>query len=78
MSRNKKANRELGWIVAGCLVIIAILVLLASLSALVFMVLWNFIAPTFNLPILDFWQSLAITLLIGFVGSAFRSVTSKE
>lgn len=73
----KKKSSSAGIIIGGCLGIIALLIALASLSAVIFMVLWNFVAPVFNLPILDFWQALAVTLLIGFVGSAFRSVRSR-
>jgi hypothetical protein len=60
------------------LAIIALILILSAFMGLVFMVLWNLVVPPlFNGPTLDFWQAWAIWILIGIVGSAFRSVVSK-
>jgi len=67
-----------GTILVGCLAIIALILILSAFMGLVFMVLWNLVVPPlFNGPTLDFWQAWAIWILIGIVGSAFRSVVSK-
>ena len=68
----------MGLVLLGCLGIIAVILLFSAIGGLIFMLLWNFIAPAFGLPQLDFWQSWAIWILIGMVGAAFRSVVSKS
>lgn len=46
------------------------------LSTWVFELLWNYVMPTvFKLPVLSFWHSAAIVLLLGFIGSAVKSST---
>ncbi len=38
-----------------------------AVQALIVMWLWNFVAPTFNLPQIDFWQALVLKLLTSFL-----------
>lgn len=57
-----------------CALVPILLVILYALSALVFGFVWNFIAPTFNAPTFDFYQSLAVVFLIWFIGSASKVV----
>lgn len=62
-------------ILLGCLAIIAIMLLLSAGIGFIFMLVWNAVMPSlFGAPMLDFWQAWALWLLIGIIGSAFRSV----
>ena len=63
-----------------CLIALAIIIGLAFLEALVVQLLWNWLAPLFwqTAPVLTYWQSFGICVLLSIVGSAFRSrVVSK-
>lgn len=57
------------------LVGIAIIFGSASLWGWVFMLWWNWLVPMFwsGAPILGFWQSLGIWLLLSIIASIFRS-----
>lgn len=59
----------------GCWIILIVLVLLAFLEALVIQLLWNWLIPIFweAAPILTYWQSFGVCLLLSIVGSMFRS-----
>lgn len=54
--------------------LISLMIIAISLfiSGIMFMVLWNFIAPTFSLPVIDFWIALAISLIISVIGGCFN------
>jgi hypothetical protein len=55
-------------------ILIAIGGVFAVLGAWIFMVCWNLaIATAFGAPVLTFMQSLAITVLLGFVGGTFKA-----
>lgn len=63
----------------GCIVICVILTVLSFLEAWVVQLLWNWIAPIFwtTAPILTYWQAFGCCVLLGIIGSAFRSTISK-
>ena len=44
------------------------------IEAGLFMLVWNAVAPLFwsGAPILTFWQSLGVLVLLNFIGSFFR------
>jgi hypothetical protein len=56
------------------LVIIAIIIGLFMVCPYVFMLLWNWLVPLFwaAAPILTFWQSVGIIILLAIVGSFFK------
>lgn len=39
---------------------------------------WNYIAPVFSFPVLTYWQSFAITILISTIAGFFRSTSTKK
>lgn len=41
--------------------------LLGLIAAFPAMILWNYFAPAFDLPILTFWQMVAITIFLRLV-----------
>jgi len=44
-----------------------------SLSSWIFMLLWNWVlVDLFSVPIISFWQSLAIIILLSFIGGMFK------
>ena len=65
--------RNFSWF--GCWILLIILILLAFFEAWVFQLLWNWIIPLFSetAPILTYWQSFGVCLLLSIVGSMFRS-----
>jgi len=68
---------DAGAVFLGCLGVVAFVVIITGIIAWVFMLAWNaFMVPVFGLPVIDFWTAFAGWVLIGFVGSAFRSVFS--
>ena len=60
----------------GCIVVMAILVVLSFLEAWIVQLLWNWLAPIFwtTAPILTYWQAFGVCILISIIGSVFRSV----
>ena len=62
------------WIFIG-LISVALLIVfgLTCLSAAIFMLLWNWILPLFGIIKLTFWQSWGAIILLGIVGSCFKS-----
>lgn len=42
-----------------------------ALAFEVFKLLWNFVMPTFGLPLLSYWKAAAIVLLLSFIGGSF-------
>lgn len=62
------------WIFIG-LISLALLIVfgLTCLSAVIFMLLWNWILPLFGIIKLTFWQSWGAIILLGIVGSCFKS-----
>ena len=61
-------------IIVLCIIVALLLVFgLTCLSALVFMLLWNWILPLFGVIKLTFWQSWGAIILLGIVGSCFKS-----
>lgn len=65
----------------GCLAIIVALIIIFGLSCLGawgFMLLWNWIMPVLwsTCPILTFWQSFGILLIIDIIGFFFRGSSS--
>ena len=55
--------------------VIGMIILGFSFSSLIFMWLWNWIlVDLFSAPIISFWQSFGIIILLSFVGGAFKGV----
>lgn len=72
-------SKSWGFVLGACALIIAALVFIQLVTALVWMVVWNFVAtPVFDLPAIDFWQSLAIIIMVSIIGSFFRSYGTKS
>ena len=63
----------------GCIVILVLIVALSFLEALIVQLLWNWLAPLFwgAAPILTYWQAFGISMLLGIIGSSFKSYNSK-
>jgi hypothetical protein len=69
-------------IVIGALVVVGALLLgvgialgFAALQAFIIQLLWNFTMPAiFGLPVIGFWQTWALMILIGLVIRWFRGV----
>lgn len=59
----------------GCILILLFCVILGALGGLVFMLLWNNLAPLFWVaaPILTFWQAWGCMILLSIIGNFFRS-----
>lgn len=60
----------------GCIVVMAILVVLSFLEAWIVQLLWNWLAPIFWIaaPILTYWQAFGVCILLSIIGSVFRYV----
>jgi len=63
-------------------IIISIVALVASaivsfVLALIWMWCWNYLVPVLGLPILTYWQSFAICILLSIVGSFFKDISVK-
>ena len=59
----------------NCITALVIVILCMAFTPYVFMLLWNWLAPIFwsCAPILTFWQSFGIVILLGIIGSFFRN-----
>lgn len=56
--------------------IFAIISAFALLGALIFMLLWNWIAADiFNAPALTYWPAVGVCALLAIIGSFFRNVS---
>ena len=62
---------------SGCIIVMIILVALSFLEAWVVQLLWNWLAPIFwtTAPILTYWQTFGVCILLSIIGSAFRSIS---
>jgi hypothetical protein len=70
-------DADAGVVVLGCIGIIALFLGIIAFTAWIFMLAWNaFCVPVFGWPPIDFWTAFAGWVLLGLVGSAFRSVFS--
>lgn len=56
--------------VIGCVAIFLLVIALSFLWGWLFMLLWNWLAPLFwaSAPILTYWQSFGIIILVSFLG----------
>ena len=74
-------NDDLGWLGAfmSCLAVIIFCIIFGAIGGLLFMLLWNWLAPLFwaNAPELSFLQAWGTIVLISWIGSFFRSSKSK-
>lgn len=61
--------------VLGILCVLGISVIIGFFMAWVVMLLWNCLAPAFNLPELTYWQSFALYMLCTIL---FKSVSSSK
>lgn len=53
---------------------LAIVAAVISLFAWLFMILWNaFVVDLFNAPVVTYWNSIGITLIIMLIGTAFKT-----
>lgn len=61
--------------ITGCIVACVIVLLLGFFEAWILQLLWNWLAPIFwsAAPILTYWQAFGVSVLLGIVGSAFKS-----
>ena len=59
----------------GCIFTIILCIILGTLGGLIFMGLWNNLAPLFwtAAPILTFWQAWGCMILLSIIGNFFRS-----
>lgn len=64
---------------SGCIVILVLIIALSFLEALIVQLLWNWLAPLFwsAAPILTYWQAFGVSMLLGIIGSSFKSYNSK-
>lgn len=63
----------------SCTLVLAICLAAESFVAWIFQMLWNFIVPDlFGLPVINFWQALAIWLLVGLIGGCFKAIISNK
>lgn len=58
----------------GCLLILILCIIFGAIGGLVFMLLWNWLAPLFwhNAPLLTFWQAWGVTVLISWISNFFK------
>lgn len=63
----------------GTIVLVALVVFGSwALEGWIFMLLWNWIAVgSFSAPVLTFWQSFGLCLLLSVIGGFFKSSSSK-
>lgn len=56
---------------------IIMILLCACITPLLLMLLWNWLIPIFwiNAPILNFWQSFGIVILLGLIGQIISRQT---
>ena len=59
----------------NCITVLVIVILSITFVPYVFMLLWNWIAPIFwsSAPILTFWQSVGVVVLLNIIGNFFRN-----
>ena len=59
---------------SGCIMILILLIAYYVCFPLIFMLLWNWIVPIFwtTAPILNFWESFGVILLIRIIKSFFN------
>ena len=64
-----------GYGTLGATVVLLIIAIALFLQAWLVQVLWNWLVPLFwtTAPILTYWQSFGCCLLLGIIGSKFRS-----
>ena len=63
-----------GKVIVGLIAGSCAVAVLAILGAVFFLLGWNiFVSPVFSFPTITFWQALCAMLLIGIVGSVFKS-----
>ena len=62
-------------IFSGCFITIIVCILWGAFCGLIFMLLWNWIAPLFwvTAPHLTFWQAWGVCILLSWVGSFFSN-----
>ena len=61
--------------IINCIAALVIIILCMAFTPYVFMLLWNWLVPIFwsGAPILTFWQSFGVVILLGIIGSFFRN-----
>lgn len=66
-----------GWpeTLASCLITLILCIVFGALGGVIFMALWNWIAPIFwvEAPQLSFLQAWGVIILLSWIGSFFRS-----
>lgn len=64
----------------GCFLLIVVVIALSFLEAWGLQLLWNWLAPLFwkTAPILTYWQAFGCSVLLGIIGSAFKTTTTKS
>jgi hypothetical protein len=64
-----------GLVALGLLAVVGMLalgVLLAGTTALLLMIAWNVVVPIFHGPTINFWQALAVSVLLAFLQPIFK------
>lgn len=66
--------------VIGCLLVLVLAIGLGALEGLIFMFLWNWLAPMFwaAAPIFTFWQAWGVCILLNLIGNFFKSSKSSK
>jgi len=66
-------TKDIAQIVGGVVLVIGLIFGMLSISAWIFETLWNLIiVELFNAPVVSFWQSMGIVVLLSFVGGIVR------
>lgn len=71
--RSAKDSTEATTIVFGCLLICA---WIAAIPWII-MLCWNYLAPTFEMPMITYWQAWAVLILSRLVLSTSATVNTK-
>lgn len=69
------------WVVAigSCLAFTALWALMVGVGAFIFMVVWNIFVPAvLGGPVIDYITAFAGWVLLGIIGSAFRSIVTSK
>lgn len=66
---------------SGCMSCLLVLILIIGFDFLLgwlFMLLWNWLAPLFweAAPILTYWQSFGVVMILSLIGSFFKNSSS--
>ena len=74
-----KYYKDWSELIGGCLIILILILICSFVSALVLMLLWNWLAPIFwnEAPVLGYWEAYGINIFLGLLGGFFKSTVRK-